>query len=350
MSRKASPTTIGAFVLGGAALFIVGLAVFGSGRLFSQSETFVLFFDGSLNGLNVGAPVHFRGVKVGEVTEVTVRYHVREQRVDIPVYVRLQRNRIHEIGENLDREANLIIMVEHGLRARLAMQSFVTGLLAVELDFHPNAPPKFVGGDMRFAEIPTIPSTLDELARTLQDIPFKELVEDLRRTVNTVDAFLDSDELRGTIGHISETARAAGSLVRNLDEQVNPVAAQLQETLAQAQKTLKTADEKIALVEAAFGDTLRDVRALAQSLDEKDDSLILGIQETAASAGLALEQARLTLLTVNEVFARDSDVRYRLAAMLEEVAKAARAVRALADYLERYPESLIHGKAGGAMP
>ncbi len=350
MSSKANPTMIGAFVLGGAALLTVGVGVFGGGRQFADTETFVLFFEGSLKGLNVGAPVLFRGVKVGEVTDVRVRYHVEEQRIDIPVYALLQRDRIIQIGKSENREQNMPALVERGLRARLAMQSFVTGMLAVELDFHPGAPLRLVGGDSEFREVPTIPSAFDELTKTLQDIPIRELVEDLRRAVNGVDELVRSEDMRAAVRHIGAAAEAAGTLARQVNERVAELAARGDETLVQARSTLKTLEEKVASAEASFGDALGEVRGLARSLNERDDTVLKGIEEAAASARAALEQARLTLITANEVMTRDSEVRYHLTSMLEEVAAAARAVRALADYLERYPEALIRGKSGAAMP
>lgn len=350
MSSKANPTTIGAFVLGAAALLTVGVGVFGGGRLVSDTETFVLFFDGSLKGLNVGAPVLFRGVKVGEVTDVTVRYHVDEQRIDIPVYVLFDRDRIRQIGENENREQNLPTLVKQGLRARLAMQSFVTGMLAIELDIHPDAPLKLVGADPEYREVPTIPSALDELAQTLHEIPFRELVEELRRAVSGVDEVVRSEELRAAVRYIGEAANAAGTLLRDVNNRVPAIAGQLEEALGQARVTLKTVEEKIASAEAAFGDALGQVEGLARSLDEKDESLLQGIGKAAASAEAALEQARLTLVMVNDLLARDSEVRHRLTTLLEEVAGAARAVSSLADTLQRYPEAFIRGKSGGAMP
>jgi paraquat-inducible protein B len=74
MGRRSNPTLIGAFIVGAVALIVIGLLVFGRGQLFTEKRTYVLYFDGSVKGLNVGAPVDFQGVKIGSVTDIKVQY------------------------------------------------------------------------------------------------------------------------------------------------------------------------------------------------------------------------------------------------------------------------------------
>ena len=74
MGRRANPTVIGAFIIGAVALIVIGLLVLGRGQFFSDTQTFVLYFDGSIKGLNIGAPVDFQGVRIGSVTDIHVIY------------------------------------------------------------------------------------------------------------------------------------------------------------------------------------------------------------------------------------------------------------------------------------
>ena len=73
MPRRFSSTAIGIFVMSGLALGVLALAVLGSGSLFSRPHRFICFFNGSLNGLKVGAAVKVRGVEIGSVSEIRLR-------------------------------------------------------------------------------------------------------------------------------------------------------------------------------------------------------------------------------------------------------------------------------------
>ena len=90
MSKRASPTVIGAFVVGAAILAVAGVAYFGGGKFLAKTTAYVAFFDGSLKGLNIGAPVTFRGVRIGTVTNIVVRFDSVDQSIRIPVYFELE--------------------------------------------------------------------------------------------------------------------------------------------------------------------------------------------------------------------------------------------------------------------
>jgi MlaD protein len=72
MARKPNPALLGAFVVGAVILAVLGLVIFGGGKFFRSTQSWVAYFDESIKGLAVGAPVTFRGVKVGSVTDVKV--------------------------------------------------------------------------------------------------------------------------------------------------------------------------------------------------------------------------------------------------------------------------------------
>ncbi len=144
MSERASPTLIGAFLLGAIALVVTGLMVFGGGRFFTEAVTYVAYFPETITGLNDGAPVNFRGVKVGVVSRIEVQLDAQDLSVKTPVYLQLQRRRIREIGGTIPDGDFIPELIERGLRAQLQLQSIVTGQLNVQLDILPDRPARFV--------------------------------------------------------------------------------------------------------------------------------------------------------------------------------------------------------------
>ena len=164
MGSKINPTTIGAFVVGAIVLLIAGGLLFGGGKFFQEKLPYVLFFDSSVEGLNTGAPVVFRGVQVGQVTEISAIADPQTFDVRIKVQIELVRGVI-QVGEEgqifKDQRKGLQGLIQKGARASLRMQSFVTGLLYVAVDFFPDTPIRLLGLDPTLPEIPTIPSDMD---------------------------------------------------------------------------------------------------------------------------------------------------------------------------------------------
>ena len=203
MSRKANPTFIGAFVVGAVALVVAGVVIFGSGKFFTETRKFVMFFEGSVKGLNIGAPVAFKGVKVGSVKEIRLFLDDRDLTLKIPVYVELEPKRITQIQGGGDPQkllkakgvSTLIeFLVQEGLRAQLGMQSLVTGQLYVDLDFYHDKPLRMVGAEPGLPEIPTIASSLEELSKTVEKIPLEDLAQKLLAAIEGIDHFVNSPE------------------------------------------------------------------------------------------------------------------------------------------------------------
>ena len=100
MSKKANPTLIGVFVLGAAALVVIGLLTWSSGVFAPARDTYVLYFDGSVKGLDIGAPVLIRGVRVGSVTDIQVQIEPDPaQLFSVPVFIQIEPERIGVIGD-----------------------------------------------------------------------------------------------------------------------------------------------------------------------------------------------------------------------------------------------------------
>src|ERR1700675_3901096 len=137
MNKKISPTLIGAFVVGALALIVAAVLILGSGKLFLHSRDFVLYFDGSVNGLRGGAPGKFKGVEIGAVKNLLLQLGSDLSVQHIPVIIRVDAEKITKRGGEgaavTDPEVGKEL-IDQGLRGQLQMESFLTGLLYVGLD------------------------------------------------------------------------------------------------------------------------------------------------------------------------------------------------------------------------
>jgi len=303
MSRRANPTLVGVFVLGAALLGVVALALFGSGTLFREAHPFVLYFKGSVNGLNPGAPVKFKGVEVGSVKRIMVRFEEDAGEVSIPVFVEVEADKLARAGLNAEFTPEAIqTAIERGLRGRLESQSLVTGLLFVNLDYSPGEPARFVGSAGGIPEIPTMPTQIEaatqvvkEIVERLSKLDLEALVSSATETLDALRDLAGSREARRAVASLDETLASLRELTRRLDQTLVPLG-----------QSLRTTAEETQRLEQELGRTLQAVRGLV---------------------------------------APSSPVTQQLTQALVEVSSAARALRALAETLERNPSAIVRGRA-----
>lgn len=223
MSKQPRTALIGGFVLGGIALLFFAIILFGAGEFFVEKKTYVLYFDGSLAGLAIGAPVTLRGVKVGEVSNIIVEVNRDDISIKLPVYIELDSSRIVAIGgDSHPKKDNIKKFIGHGLRAELKTQSFVTGQLNIELDFYPETPLKLAADKSGYIQIPTIPSQVEKLAAMLEDV--KEVISGLNEIIN-------SPEAKELIVIFNKAIKHTDKFISDLDYQVDPIAVDLQKAL-----------------------------------------------------------------------------------------------------------------------
>jgi paraquat-inducible protein B len=326
MSKKANPTLIGAFVVGAIALVIAGIVIFGSGELFKKRYEYVMFFDESVKGLMVGAPVSFKGVQVGSVTDVKLHFDTEQLSAQIPVFIEFTPESVTYIGQSEDEYGETEKLIELGLRAQLKSQSMLTGQLYIQLDFHPDKPTKLVGSIERCPEIPTIPSDLEELMKTIEDLPIQDLIDNANHMIESIDELVSSPELKGAVAGIEQTVTNANQLAKDADKLVRDINAHI-DPLA-----------------SGLEGTIDDTRKLVQKVDGHVDPLMAGIEETLADGRAALEKAEKAIANIENLTEEDSAVIYELITALEEITAMSRALRVAADYFERHPESLLSGK------
>jgi paraquat-inducible protein B len=251
---------------------------------YTVKTPYLLHFDGSVRGLSVGAPVEFRGIKIGSVTDVNLEFDPKDGSLRIPVVIETEPQRFQikgsddvVTGDPYERAAKL---VKRGLRAQLQSGSLLTGQLIVGLDFYPDAPPADLRRGGIHPELPTIPSDIEELKRSIDDVvtkiaalPLNELVQDMRNVLKSLQVLVSSPDLLKSMDALRKTADAATS------------------TLVRVQGAVGAAEQFVG---------------------------------------------------------QSKEVSYDAQQLMRELKDTARSFRVLADYLERHPEALIRGKTGAA--
>ena len=329
MSTKISPTIIGSFVVGALALLIVAVIAFGSGRLFRQSKEFVLYFDSSVNGLRVGAPVKLKGVEIGSVKDIRLQLEKELQVDKIPVIIEIDLERLTSRGASSiaaqDREAFRRVIVDRGLRGQLLMESLVTGLLYVGLDLFPGTPINLVqkpGADYKFTELPTLPTYFEQAQDTATKILAKLEEVDYQGLMNTVTGAIDG-------------------FTRLVDSPA------LKSSLNSLERTMPKLDQAVVTIQKLAAGLDANTTTLATSLERSSEAA----REAMEQAGLAMKQtdaalkeAQAVMINIRDLSDADSSTSYELNKSLREVSAAARSLRLLSSYVERNPRALLFGK------
>ncbi|MEN8689789.1 MAG: hypothetical protein AB1Z20_06745, partial [Desulfobacterales bacterium] len=229
-----------------------------------------------------------------------------------------------------DRKKGAQQLVEKGLRAVLTMQSFITGQLMIELDFYPNTPVNLKSTGKEYTEIPTIPSTTERLAQSLQRLDLDELEENLKNTLSGIDRFVNNPDLIGSVKTLKETLEEMRQVVKKVDTKIDPLADNLDGTIRDARKLVNNVDRQVDPLAKNVNKAVKDFDKLARDADAR-----------VAALGTGLDK---TLSAFRGVMSPDAPLIVELESTLKEISATARSFRQLADYLERHPEALIQGK------
>ena len=325
MSRKASPTLIGAFVLGAIALSVATTLLLAGGSWFGERRQHVLYFEGAAQGLQVGAPVVFLGVKVGTVKQIQLGLDTQSQRFIVPVTIEVEPHVVRgRNGDDVDLRDRATVrgLVERGLRGRLRLQSLLTGQLYVDLDFHSDKPARFVALDPDLSEIPTIRTAVQELTSKLEGFPMDRFLADVGAISAAVNKLMTARGTQDLPQRLDATLRHLESLTTRLDSQAGPVLDDARKALVAAQSALarmETAADRVAAVSAADSQ-------MVQNLTRASDELA----KAAVAVRHLTEQESPTMVHVNTA--------------LKEIARAADALRLLAVTLEDQPDAIYRGK------
>lgn len=347
MSKKANKTMIGGFVVGAVVLAVIAVVIFGSGRFFKELPKYVMFFQGSVKGLSVGAPVVFKGVRIGTVTDIFLHLHPEELVIDIPVIVEMgggewtvsqvTDEEIMRLQTIQGRKEMMDNLIQRGLRGQLEIQSLVTGQLMISLDFHPDKPARFVHKFDDYPEIPTIPTPLEQISEKIDQLDLEALANDLKSALQGVNDLVNSPQLVQAIANLNETLMGTRSIIEKIDARADPI-------LTGVDGALKDTRELVRKVDEHAGPLLSDTRELVRNVDEQVHPVALEIRTALRSATGTLDQVEDTLARIQEGTSEGSAVRYHLDEALKEISSAARSFRILADYLQQHPEAFLRGK------
>jgi paraquat-inducible protein B len=214
MSRKTNNTAIGAFVAGALILFIAAIVVFGSGKFFKQSDKYVLFFDGSIKGLSDGAPVIFRGVKIGNVSSIGLEVNPKTKDVLIPVVIDVELSRVEGVPDKLGYP-DYKQLIDRGLRGRLEIQTFITGQLMIAFDFYPDKPAVIQDIVTKYPKLPVLPISPD-IFELMDELPIKEISSNLEETVAGINKIVNSGDLQQGFYELNNMLREATQTARSL--------------------------------------------------------------------------------------------------------------------------------------
>jgi paraquat-inducible protein B len=341
VKTKTSPTVVGLFVLGALALTVIALLSFGGFNFFAKPERFVVYFDESAHGLDIGSPVKLRGVRMGRVTQLQIRQvDVKanggsvEERSLVGVVCELSRDVVTDAaGVPVDISSRSMIeeMVGRGLVARLNISGLATGLLYVELDYLGNGAerPALTGIPTEdYPEVPAQKSSLAELQKSITDIAAKFSQMDLAKFASDLQGLVADLRLQiqdADIKALVTEWTAAGRSLREL-----AASPELKATLANLESSTRRLDVVLADLE----------KNLAPATAE--------LAGAVASARATLDEFNQTAKVVRRFVGAQQDLGSDASAAFVRLSQAAEAVARLADFLERNPSALISGRAAEA--
>lgn len=325
MSARTHPRTVGVFVMGALAVLLAAIVGLSSGAWFARRDRFALYFPGSVRGLDKGSAVTFRGVKVGEVYDVSaILTGQPDPLIQIEVIVEILGNLVEvpegqtvpaAFARSAKPEEFARALVERGVRARLKSASFVTGQKYIDLDFLPGDPARFAGLRPRYPELPTSPTSLEKLGDRAEDIleslaelPLEQMMDDLGKTLRAAREVFESRELQHGFAAVGATAR------------------KMETTLTRVEAALQEAEATLGALRGEVGPTADEAR-----------QTLRGFRQTATRADESLDVFAGTLRS-------HDDTRLTALRALGELTRTMQALRNLAEYLETHPEALLAGK------
>lgn len=326
--KKNKSFSIGAFIIGAILLVFLALLFFSGGDLFSQKERVVMYFEGSVQGLQVGAPIKLKGVILGEITDIQINFDSNAQdngnknnsakNIVTAVTGDLALKRISRKGTDVSLEF-FEEAIQNGLRAQLNFQSFLTGLLYVELDFFPDTPATLYGFKKNYLELPTVATGFEELTKNLQEINLKGLVKNLDQLTLHLSKIVKSGVIEQTLGSVKLAADSFTHTSNSMSQDVSLLSKNLSHTSSQLDQLLVSLNQQTPIVAGELRESLVQLQKSLVELDKATNS-------------------------VHQSFSEDAPLVNQLTETLDEVSRSAQAFRTLSETIDQQPEAFLRGK------
>jgi paraquat-inducible protein B len=312
-------TVVGAFVLGGIILALGAIILFGQINPFSRVVRAVVVLQGSASGLSIGAPVTFRGVRLGSVSNIELTFDQRSFTAYIPVTLVLdpQRVRRADTKEIIGVEE----LVRRGLRAEVNIQSLVTGQAAIELSFDPSTPAVLHPGLSRYPEIPVRQSIMQRTQQTLEQLPLQEMATNMNQSLESIRI-----------------------LANKLDEDMPALIVSVQQTSDQSRLLVGTATKTLETLETQLTTTLSEINTMAATATTQLNGRGADLHKLLLNANTTVVQTQQMVTELRSFTSARSDQRTDIDATLRDLAAAAAAMRGFASEIEREPQLLLMGR------
>jgi paraquat-inducible protein B len=278
-------------------------------------------FQDSIAGLSVGAPVTFRGVRVGAVETIAIQYDPRTNTAYIPVKVVIDPGRALIMGKSGTIDVDLIELINRGLRAELAVQSFVTGQSEIDLDFDPSSAPVLHGRITDLPEIPTRQSSLQKVTEQLGKLPLHELADNATATLVSLR-----------------------TLAEKLDQDMPPLVASLTVTANKSTQAVETATEAIRHLQDRLDETLAAITAVANTGGQQLTQRGAELHTLLAASNQSVQQVHDLLANLKELTSNRGQAYGNLESALRDLAAATASLRGFAGDVERNPQLLLTGR------
>lgn len=253
-----------------------------------------LYFQGSVRGLGVGAPVEFRGIPIGKVVDISLEFDEESATFNIPVLIEVEPERIFSnrpLTGTEDLKPIIDQLVTKGLRAQLKTGNLLTGQQLIEFDIYKDVPVSQTDWETPYPRLPTMPGRIEtfgnqvfRILNKLESLPLGQILADIQIVVQNIKDLSDSPVLPRTLARLNTV--------------------------------------------------LDDLKGLVDSLHS----------EVAPEITKTFQQAQRSLTSARSILDTNSDLQYTIKSAMDEISRAARSLRVLTDYIERHPETFIFGR------
>lgn len=338
--KKLQPVIIGVFVVLSLSLFMIAITLFGAALFFEKENLVIAYFDDSLKGLSVGAPVTYRGVTIGQVKEIKIQIKnngQKGQEVIIPIIIALNGGKnlvVEETDSSREQSVNefLEALCKRGLRAKLKTISLVTGKRYIDLAIYENSIAVYRHREGKYFELPTLPSDMLQAQKLLEKMDLAELYSKIMGTFTALDTLstnlsqaLTHDKSTALVDNLVKATNSLNTILSQIDNGIGPILKKVDSGIDTINATVNSANRLITTLDNGIKPVTANINTTLQNLDN-----------TLLQANQLLNQAEKTLQPTSPLY-------HRLNETLLQLEETSGSIKKLSDFIARNPDSLIFG-------